>query len=72
MLTYGTKIVYHRVVLVGTHTLVFSAKLYDLPFRNGAGGVATTPPMCVLGWGNSMCGRGLTSAAASWATHHDS
>ena len=27
------------------------------------GGVATTPPMCVLGWENSMCGRGLISCA---------
>ena len=44
MLTYGQKFGYHRVVLVETHTLVFSAKLYDLPFRNARGGVGTTPP----------------------------
>ena len=27
------------------------------------GGCNHPPPMCVLGWGNSMCGRGLTYCA---------
>ena len=30
-----------------------------------AWGVAPPPPMCVLGWGNSMCGRGLRYECAS-------
>ena len=43
--------------------MVFTAKLYLQQERNGAGGrQPPPPPMCVLGWENGMCGRGLTLA----------
>ena len=68
-LTQWGKIGYHWIRLFPKNLLVFTAKLYLQQQRNGAG-VATTPPptMCVLGWENGMCGRGLMSLTAGICT----
>ena len=44
MLTLDQKIYQQSRDLVESNPLVFSAKLYDLAFRNARGGVVTTPP----------------------------